>query len=158
MKKYFSIFSFVLMLVCCNVVFSSCSKDDDDDVNENVDRALLGDWENVDEHKDCRDVLTFYSNGTYQETLYPVRSTYELEYTDESGAYGKNKGTYTASNGILTITMTHDFSVYEYGDKDWHEYRKNATVAVNYQVKEDRLVMTVVKDGKEDTATFTKVK
>ena len=157
MKKVFSIFSLVLMFVCCNCVFTSCSKDDDD-VKKDVDMELLGAWEDIDEYKDCRDVITFYSDGTYQETLYPVISTYEPEETDENGAYGKNKGTYTTSNGVLTIYMTHEFSVSEYGDKDWHEYKKNASVAVNYQVKEDKLIMTHVKDGKEDTATFTKVK
>ena len=157
MKKYFSILSLVLMAMCCNFVFTSCSKDDDD-VKEDVDRALIGTWENIDEYKDCRDVMTFYADGTHLETLYSVVTTDEPEYTDENGAYRKHKGTYSASNGILTVSLTHEFSVYQYNDKEWHEKKEALGGSVNYQVKDDKLTLTHVEDGKEETVTFTKVK
>lgn len=158
-KKYFSIFSFVLMLVCCNVVFSSCSKDDDDDENENVDRALLGDWENIDKEKDCREVMTFFADGTHLDALYSVVTTDDPEYTDEDGAYKKSKGTYTASNGVLTVSLTHEFSVSKYKDKEWHEKEDALDGSVNYQVKDDKLTLSGVNnDGKDKNLILTKVK
>ena len=42
MKKIFSILSLVLMLTCCNFVFTSCGDDDDEEeLKEGIDRALL---------------------------------------------------------------------------------------------------------------------
>ena len=46
MKKILSILSLALMFVCCNVVFTSCGDDDDDEKTEdNVNRSLVGTWE-----------------------------------------------------------------------------------------------------------------
>ena len=159
MKKYFSILSLVLMFVCCNCVFTSCSKDDDDDVKEGVDMALVGTWENIDEEKDCREVMTFFADGTHLDALYSVVTTDDPKYTDENGAYKKSKGTYTASNGVLTISLTHEFSVNKYNDKEWHEKKDVLDGSVNYQVKDDKLTLSGVNnDGKEKTLSLTKVK
>lgn len=157
MKKYFSIFSLVLMFLCGNFLFASCSKDDD--AEEDIDRALIGAWENIDKEKDCREVMTFFADGTHLDALYSVVTTDEPEYTDEDGAYKKSKGTYTASNGVLTVSLTHEFSVSKYKDKEWHEKEDALDGSVNYQVKDDKLTLSGVNnDGKDKNLILTKVK
>lgn len=66
MKKIFSILSFALMFACCNFVFTSCGDDDDEEeLKEGIDRALLGSWENIDELNECHEIIEFLSDGTY---------------------------------------------------------------------------------------------
>ena len=69
MKKYFSVFSLMLMAMCCNVVFTSCGDDDDDDDDVVVEKHfsakdLIGTWEYS--YNDPRDIstITFFEDGT----------------------------------------------------------------------------------------------
>lgn len=163
MKKIFITLSLALMFVGVNIVFTSCSKDDDqDDIPENIDPALIGTWEDVIEEEDCREVITCFSDGTYVDAMYDlILDPDDAEYCDEKGAYSKHKGSYTASKGVLTITMEYDFSPTRYKDKEWHKVEKTQnSAAVHYEIIDGKVlkVIGVVSDtGKEVTATYNKI-
>ena len=159
MKKIFSILSLALMFACCNVVFTSCGDDDDEEeLKEGIDRALLGSWEEVDEHDGWRDVMEFNSDGTYNATTMDLIDHNEY-YLDDKFAYYMEKGIYTATNGVLAATITHEKD-HKYNDKEWHEV-KDFHVVCKYQIIDSKkllLTATKLETGEEATREYTKCK
>ena len=48
MKKIFSILSLMLMFACCNVVFTSCGDDEEDDFDPST--PIVGTWKTVEQY------------------------------------------------------------------------------------------------------------
>ena len=161
MKKIFSILSLALMFACCNVVFTSCGDDDDEEeLKEGIDRALLGSWENTDEQNECYEVIEFLSDGTYVQMVRDLEEDEDISeyYLDDKYTYAKTKGTYTAINGIMNVNQTHRMS-FSYHDKEWHE--KSWQNICKYQVINGNtlsLEKTNEETGDVSTVTFTKCK
>ena len=83
MKKIFSILSLALMFACCNVVFTSCGDDDDEEeLKDGIDRALLGSWENTDEQNECYEVIEFLSDGTYIQMVRDLEEDEDISESD----------------------------------------------------------------------------
>ena len=162
MKKFFSILSFVLMLTCCNFVFTSCGDDDDEEeLKEGIDRAILGSWENIDELNECHEIIEFLSDGTYIQMVRDLKEDEDISeyYLDDKLTYAKTKGTYTAINGVMNINRTHRMS-FSYHDKEWHE--NNSFVGnAKYSVT-NRNTLSLERTNEEtqkvSTITFTKCK
>ena len=161
MKKIFSILSLALMFACSNVVFTSCGDDDDEEeLKEGIDRAILGSWENIDELNECHEIIEFFSDGTYIDMLRDIKEDEDISeyYLDDKLTYAKTKGTYTAINGVMNINETHRMS-FSYHDKEWHE---NSFIGnVKYSVTNGNTLLlegTNEETQKVSTITFTKCK
>ena len=157
MKKIFSILSFVLMLTCCNFVFTSCGDDDDEEeLKEGIDRAILGSWEDVDEHDGWRDVWEFNSDGIYYATTMDLKDEGK-NYLDDNFAYYMEKGNYTASNGVLSATLIHEKN-HKNKDKEWHKVEELHAVFKYQIIDKKTLVLTYISSetGKETTIKYTK--
>ena len=164
MKKIFSVLSLVLMFACCNVVFTSCgSNDEDEKTEDNIVRKLVGTWEYYEPgYPNTVHSLTLNADGTYysfvKDIVYDPNST----ETDKEGYLFKYKGTYTVSDVkiIFCTEFLYDPILLEDpNDAEWH--RENISHEVSYELLNGNTVLQLKglnDEGKAVTEKWEKVK
>ena len=162
MKKILSILSLALMFVCCNVVFTSCGDDDDDEKTEdNVNRSLVGTWEYYEPgYPNTVHSLTLNADGTYylfvKDIVYDPNST----ETDKEGYLFKYKGTFSVSNDKLTLAQEYAYDpilLKDPNDAEWHKEVK--VREFSYKLENDVLQFWgTSEDGNAYAEEWKKVK
>lgn len=131
MKKYWNLLSLFGVFFMTALLLTACSSDDDDspDGGRSESSAIVGEWACFDYGSNGRwmfmEMVNFKRNGTFTSVSYYV----EGKNLDNDNATINNiekdkiSGTYTVSNGVITLTADGD---------TWEK---------EYSIKSDRLII-----------------
>ena len=141
MKKICSILSLVLMFACCSIMFTSCNKDDDGMTDEEALRILVGTWDCQDtqyynaNHRLTKPHYVFNENKKFVSTIKDIIVNPKSADTDKDGVLVKYEGTYSVSNGKMTLRYERECEPGKYKDSDWHTC--DGTEVYNFELLED---------------------
>jgi hypothetical protein len=125
MKKIFSILGLVLMFACCNIMFTSCSKDDGMTDEETL-KNMVGTWvcKELESpsagHQLTYSQFTFYPNGKFVSTVKDIVVDPEATDTDKDGVFMKHEGTFAISHDKVKLHYENEYEPGKYGDYEWH--------------------------------------
>ena len=163
MKKIFSILSLMLMFACCNVMFTSCGSDDEDEKTEDsIVRKLVGTWEYYEPgYPNTVHSMTLNADGTYYSFIKDIVFDPNSTETDKEGYLFKYKGTYTISNDKITFVAEYVYDpilLKDPNDAEWH--RENVTFEASFELQKDNTVSQFKgfdDEGKPVTELWEKV-
>jgi hypothetical protein len=159
MKKILSMLSFVLMLVCVGLAFTSCGGDDDDDELD-PSNPIVGTWM-TEKQAGAYGTVTFRKNGTLSMGVYiPEEMKIDNKFIRESIEKSMPiiEGTYTADGSKINVSITK----YCLGEVDLTEYLKIPTQTSTYSISKDNKKLTVkfneFYSGYAETRVYTRMK
>ena len=129
MKKYSYLFSFLGVFLVSALMFTSCSSDDDQLDDPSDSSAIVGEWANIEYGSNGRwmymELINFKRNGSFTTVIYYVEGKNLNGGNAKINSIEKERtsGTYSTSNGEITMTAN------------------NKTWVVNYSIKSDRLTI-----------------
>jgi hypothetical protein len=101
MKNIIKVLKVVGLMLIITFTLASC-KTPEEKANEKTKAELEGTWVNVEEDSSYKTEITYtFSNGTYEHQYQWTYKSPPVTSTD------KEKGTYTVSGSLLTMTVTH---------------------------------------------------
>ena len=157
MKKFLSMLSFVLMLMCVGFAFTSCGDDDDDDELD-PSNPIVGTWK-TEEQSGAYGTITFRKNGTFSMGVYipdGMKTDNELVKTAIEMSMPKVEGTYTTDGSKINITVTK----YALGGMDLMSQLAAPNQTATYSVSKDNKKLTIkCKDyysGISETQVYTR--
>ncbi len=127
MKKYLPVLSLVLMVMCCNVLFTSCG-DDDDENNDNAiakkvfsNKDIVGTWEYTpDDAPGTISSTTFFDDGTYMNVIRDKDVDPDATDTDTEGVILKVMGKYDIVRDSLYFLRKSLYQPGKFKDSMWH--------------------------------------
>ena len=153
MKKYFSVFSLVLMAMCCNVVLTSCGDDDDDDVvveKHYSAKDLIGTWEYTpDDAPGTISSTTFFEDGTALNMIRDKVVNPNSTDTDEEGFIYKLIETYDVVGDSIFFLHKHLYKVSKYKDSMWHPLEKESRMGAKIEFVDEN-TLKIIDSGNKD--------
>lgn len=156
MKKYFSIFSLALMLVCCNFVFTSCGDDDDDDDDDVVvekhysSKDLIGTWEYTpDDAPGTISSTTFFEDGTAMNVVRDKVVDPSSTDTDKDGVIYKLIETYEVVGDSIFFVHKHQYSISRYKDSMWHPLDDESRKGAKFEFVDENTLKIYDSENKE---------
>lgn len=153
MKKYFSIFSLVLMAMCCNVVLTSCGDDDDDDVvveKHYSAKDLIGTWEYTpDDAPGTISSTMFFEDGTALNMIRDKVVNPNSTDTDEEGFIYKLIETYDVVGDSIFFLHKHLYKVSKYKDSMWHPLEKESRMGAKIEFVDEN-TLKIIDSGNKD--------
>ena len=153
----------MLMFACCNVMFTSCGSDDEDEKTEDsIVRKLVGTWEYYEPgYPNTVHSMTLNADGTYYSFIKDIVFDPNSTETDKEGYLFKYKGTYTISNDKITFVAEYVYDpilLKDPNDAEWH--RENVTFETSFELQKDNTVLQFKgfdDEGKPVTELWEKV-
>ena len=153
MKKYFSVFSLVLMAMCCNVVLTSCGDDDDDYVvveKHYSSKDLIGTWEYTpDDAPGTISSTTFFEDGTALNMIRDKVVNPNSTDTDEEGFIYKLIETYDVVGDSIFFLHKHLYKVSKYKDSMWHPLEKESRMGAKIEFVDEN-TLKIIDSGNKD--------
>ena len=153
----------MLMFACCNVMFTSCGSDDEDEKTEDsIVRKLVGTWEYYEQgYPNTVHSMTLNADGTYYSFIKDIVFDPNSTETDKEGYLFKYKGTYTISNDKITFVAEYVYDpilLKDPNDAEWH--RENVAFEASFELQKDNTVLQFKgfdDEGKPVTELWEKV-